>query len=72
MKTMMRFCAWFVMRSLERQFNDELRCMAECGNTNDYLRIYHAQQITRAELATARATYSALLPIGVRKTWRTA
>lgn len=72
MKLLLRFCAWFVMRNLERQFDDEVRCMRECSDTYEFSRIYRAHQITRAELATARATYSALLPVGVRKTWRTA
>lgn len=72
MKLILRFCSWCVMKSLERQFEDELRCMRECSDTYEFSRIYRAHQITREELATARATYSALLPVGVRKTWRTA
>lgn len=72
MKTLMRFCAWFVMRSLERQFNDELAYMSECTDTNDYLRIYHAHQITREELCRASSAYIAMLPPGERRTWRTA
>lgn len=69
MKTLIRICYWFVMRSLERQFYDELRCMKECSSRDTYWRIYMAHQVTRKELAKARSSYVAMLPVGKRKTW---
>ena len=60
---------WLVIRDLERQLNDQMTCMRNTYDADEFQRIYFAKVQTCKELAAARAAYSVLLPVGQRKTW---
>ena len=59
----------FMIRSLERELHDQMNALAHVRSVRDFKRISLAAQDTRQHLAHYRAEYTALLPVGQRKTW---
>ena len=67
-----RACLWFLIRELERELHDRQNALSLPAPCDDYTTKFIAIEQTRIELTKARSEYNALLPIGQRKTWRTA
>ena len=67
-----RACLWFLIRELERELHDRREMMRLSMCVTDYTTLFISCEKTSSELARARSEYNALLPIGQRKTWRTA
>ena len=59
----------FMIRSLERELHDQMTALGYVRSSNDFKRISLAAADTRRHLAHYRAEYTALLPVGQRKTW---
>jgi len=66
--------AWYLVmiRSLERELHDQREALQMVRRVSDLRRIMISEGETREELAHYRAEYVALLPVGERRTWRTA
>ena len=64
-----RAIALFRIRSLEIQAQAQSDAIASVSDGDLYQDISAARRITSKELASARANYTALLPVGQRKTW---
>ena len=62
----------FMIRSLERELHDQLNALGYVKSVNDFKRISLSAADTRRHLAHYRAEYTALLPVGTRKTWANA
>ena len=62
----------FMIRSLERELHDQMHALGHVRSVRDFKRISLAAQDTRQHLAHYRAEYTALLPVGTRKTWANA
>ena len=72
MRMLIKFFWLLVIRDLERQLHDQRTLLRTTESTDEFQRIYLASNETRIELAAARSAYSALLPVGQRKTWTAA
>lgn len=72
MKTLLRLCYWFQIRSLERQLHDQRDALRVVRTANDFTRIAIAAEETKRDLVRARAGYEATFAPGVRHTWRQA
>jgi len=70
--TVIRLLAYWQMRGLEIQIDgmDKALACVTCPLTAS--RIEQARHLARAELARARAEYSATFPPGIRHVWRLA
>ena len=67
-----RMCLGFVIWSIEQHIEDLQRVMRETNSLDHYrLAMIEREQVKR-DLAKARKDYGALLPIGTRRTWKTA
>ena len=65
--------ALFQVHSLERMHDDQTEVLNTCNlSQEDHLRIVLARAETRRNLASARAKYISLLPVGERMTFRSA
>ena len=62
----------FMIRSLERELHDQMNALGHVRSVNDLKRIILSAADTRRHLAHYRSEYTALLPIGQRKTWANA
>ena len=67
-----RGMAKFMIRSLERELHDQMTALGYVKSSTDFKRISLAATDTRRHLAHYRAEYTALLPVGTRKTWANA
>ena len=67
-----RACLWFLIRELERELHDRREMIRLPAPCDEYTTWFIAIEHTRIELARARSEYNALLPVGQRKTWKTA
>ena len=67
-----RACLLVMIRSLDREQHDQMNALAHVRSVRDFKRISLAAQDTRQHLAHYRAEYTALLPVGTRKTWANA
>ena len=67
-----RMCLGFVIWSIEQHIEDLQRVMRETNSLDHYrLAMIEREQVKR-DLAKVRKEYGALLPIGTRRTWKTA
>jgi len=67
-----RACLGFVIWSIEQHIADLTQVMRETNSLDHYrLAMIEREQVKR-DLAKARKEYGALLPVGVRKTWKAA
>lgn len=71
-KLIQRGCLYVMIRSLERELNDQMNALGYVRSVNDFKRISLSAADTRRHLAHYRAEYTALLPVGTRKTWANA
>lgn len=71
-KAIRRACLLFIVWSIEQHIRDLQQVMRETNNIHHYQLAMREVEIAKRELATARKEYSALLPVGVRRTWKTA
>lgn len=69
MKTLKRWFAYFVMRSLEIRLQDQREAMFFVKDEKTRILISLSKIYTEQELAKSRANYIALLPPGKRKTF---
>ena len=67
-----RACLLVMIRSLERELHDQMHALGNVRSVNDFKRISLSAADTRRHLAHYRAEYTALLPVGTRKTWANA
>ena len=67
-----RACLLVMIRSLERELHDQMNALGHVRSVNDFKRISLSAADTRRHLAHYRAEYTALLPVGTRKTWANA
>ena len=63
---------WFLIRELERELHDRREMMRLPMCIGEYTTLFISVEQTSNELARARSEYNALLPVGQRKTWKTA
>ena len=63
---------WFLIRELERELHDRREMMRLPMCVTEYTTLFISVEQTSNELARARSEYNALLPVGQRKTWKTA
>ena len=68
----LRYFYLVMIRITERELNDQMTALASVRSVNDFKRISLAASETRQWLAHYRAEYTALMPVGVRQTWRIA
>ena len=67
-----RLCLRFVIWSIEQHESDERALMRTCLSTEEYAVLMKRNEATRRELLKARQEFNSLLPVGVRRTWKTA
>ena len=67
-----RACLWFLIRELERELHDRREMMRLPMHIGEYTTLFISIEKTSNDLARARSEYNALLPVGQRKTWKTA
>ena len=67
-----RACLVVMIRSLERELHDQLEALQYVRSVTHFKRISLLATDTRQHLAHYRAEYTALLPVGTRKTWANA
>lgn len=72
LQTFRRLVAAFNVRSLEIRLHDQTEAMQNVRDTDTRIEISVSKRKTQRELANARARYNELLPVGERRTWRTA
>lgn len=65
-----RLFALFLVRSLEIRLHDQNNAIASVTDADVLMAVIAARNITRRELAKARADYQALLAPGERITWQ--
>jgi len=67
-----RQCLRFVIWSLEQHESDERELMRTFLSVEEYGALMKRNEATKAEIKALRDEYNSLLPVGVRRTWKTA
>lgn len=60
LRFLQRACAYYVLRSLERQYHDQLDVLCGVQHADTYRVYYEAYEATASELAEARRHYDRL------------
>lgn len=64
-----RACLWFVIRSLQTELSDIQNAMRTSLSVEQFTAALIRQTDIKRELQKAQHEYSALLPVGVVRTW---
>ncbi|MBV5337416.1 MAG: hypothetical protein J0653_05530 [Deltaproteobacteria bacterium] len=64
-----RICLWFVIRSLETSLDDIEKVIYSSLSFFEFMSAMGRRAEIKRELQKAQSEYSALLPVGVVKTW---
>lgn len=67
-----RLCLLISIRSTEQHERDQRELMRTCTSVEEYSALMKSNEATRRELLKARQEFNSLLPVGVRRTWKTA
>lgn len=67
-----RLCLRFVIWSIEQHIEDLSQVMRETNSIDHYRLALIDRCHAKCELAKARQEFNNLLPVGVRRTWKTA
>jgi hypothetical protein len=67
-----RICILVSIRSIEQHERDQRELMRTCTSADEYASLMKSNEATRRELLKARQEFNNLLPVGVRRTWKTA
>jgi len=67
-----RVCLGFVIWSIEQHIEDLTQVMRETNSLDHYRMAMIEREQVKRDLAKVRKEYGALLPVGVRKTWKAA